>query len=354
MVNHKSVVSKTRNSNIELFRIVSTLLVLVVHFNGWFVGGLPNSYDLQTFSVQEGVQLYIQGLSCCCVNCFLVISGWYGVKLKFSSIWKIWLILISVYVPCCLVNCYINQNFSFRELADSIVAFSRESYYIQNYLILVFISPMLNSFVEKFGQRITSYVLTFWAIEFIMEYLCRNRCLYIEHGYSLFHFVIMYLLARTAYLNKEILLRLSWKWYLLLYFVIALVIACGRGIFASSGPFVTAYSNPLNVVEAFCLFFCFVQLNFNNKAVNYIASATLTVYVLQVTTPVFERLKEIDMCLLNNFSYGVYLALALCTIICFFLISTLYAKIMESIVGHLFSPLGIYLKKKISNFFVYE
>ena len=73
-----------------------------------------------------------------------------------------------------------------------------------------------------------------------------------------------------------------------------------------------------------------------------------------MSTPVFERLKEIDMYLLNNFGYGVYLLLVLCTIICFFLISTLYAKIMESVVGHLFSPLGIYLKEKISNFFVYE
>lgn len=31
-------ISKSRNSNIELFRIVATLLVLIVHFNGWFVG----------------------------------------------------------------------------------------------------------------------------------------------------------------------------------------------------------------------------------------------------------------------------------------------------------------------------
>lgn len=351
---NKSVVSKTRNSNIELFRIVSTLLVLIVHFNGWFVGGLPTSYDFSLFSVQEGVQLYIQGLSCCCVNCFLVISGWYGIKLKFSSIWKIWLILISVYVPCYIVNCFISHTFSFRLFLDSIVAFSHESYYIQNYLILVFISPLLNSFIEKFGQRITSYVLTLWAIEFILEYLCRNRCLYIEHGYSLFHFVVMYLLARTAYLNKEFLLRLSWKWYLLLYFVIAFCIACCRGIFASKGSFVTGYSNPFNVVESFSLFFCFVKLKYNSKVVNYISSATLTIYILQVTTPVFEWLKGIDMYLLNNFSYGTYLVLALCTIICFFLISTLYAKIMEQIVGRLFSPIENYLKEKTTNFFVYE
>lgn len=32
-----------RNSSIELFRILATFLVLVVHWNGWFVGGLPDT-----------------------------------------------------------------------------------------------------------------------------------------------------------------------------------------------------------------------------------------------------------------------------------------------------------------------
>lgn len=31
-------VSKQRNSSVELFRIIATFLVLIVHFNGWFVG----------------------------------------------------------------------------------------------------------------------------------------------------------------------------------------------------------------------------------------------------------------------------------------------------------------------------
>lgn len=316
--------------------------------------GLPTSYSLSSFTAHEGIQLYIQGLSCCCVNCFLIISGWYGIKLKFRSIWKLWLILISVYIPCYFANCILNHNFPIRLFLDNLVAFSRESYYIQNYLILLFISPVLNSFIEKFGKRITPFVLALWGIEFIMEYMCGNKCLYIEHGYSLFHFVTMYFLARAAFFNKESLFKVRGGIYLASYFVVALVIACGRGVLASKGSFMTGYSNPLNMIESFCLFFFFVQLSFSNKTINYIASATLTVYVLQVTTPVIEYLKCIDLYLLNNYVYAMYLFMAMGVIVLFFILSVLYAKIMEKVVNLLFSPVGKFIEDKTNKFFIYE
>ena len=36
---------KQRNSSVELYRIIATLTVLIVHFNGWFVGGMPEKFD---------------------------------------------------------------------------------------------------------------------------------------------------------------------------------------------------------------------------------------------------------------------------------------------------------------------
>lgn len=350
--NNPAISKLQRNSNIELFRIVATLLVLIVHFNGWFVGGLPDSYSFDSLTVHDGVQLYIQGLSCCCVNSFLIISGWFGVKLKFRSIWKLWLVLISVYVPCFIVECVLDKRFELWKLIDSFIAFSRESYYIQNYLILVFISPVLNAFIEKYGQKITPFALTFWGIEFVMEFLLDNKCLYIEHGYSLIHFVLMYFLARTAYLNRDRLYKIDKKIYLSAYFVFALMIAI-YGFVAKDGSFATAYSCPLVIIESFCLFLFFAQLNFSNKAVNYVASATLTVYVLQVTYPVILWLMKADSYLLRHFNYGLYLLLALSVIIVFFALATLYGKVMDRVLNLIFSPLGNYLEKKTSNFFIY-
>ena len=37
---NSSVGGRKRNSSVELFRILATFLVLIVHLNGWMAGGL--------------------------------------------------------------------------------------------------------------------------------------------------------------------------------------------------------------------------------------------------------------------------------------------------------------------------
>ena len=79
---------KERESNVELFRILAMFLVLVVHFTGWFVGGLADPFDsTKDLSFRMG-QMVMEALSVVCVNCFLIISGWFGIRLKFKSIWN--------------------------------------------------------------------------------------------------------------------------------------------------------------------------------------------------------------------------------------------------------------------------
>ena len=48
-----------RNSNVELFRIVSMLLVLIAHFNGWLVGGISDIHDSFVGLNLRIVQTYI-------------------------------------------------------------------------------------------------------------------------------------------------------------------------------------------------------------------------------------------------------------------------------------------------------
>ena len=33
-----------RNSSIEIYRIIATFAVLIFHFNGWLVGGMPKHF----------------------------------------------------------------------------------------------------------------------------------------------------------------------------------------------------------------------------------------------------------------------------------------------------------------------
>lgn len=66
---------KQRDSSVEVFRILATFLVLIVHFTGWFVGGIRNPFD-STLDLSFRIgQTVISALCVVCVNCFLIISG---------------------------------------------------------------------------------------------------------------------------------------------------------------------------------------------------------------------------------------------------------------------------------------
>ena len=213
--------AKERNSGVELFRILATLLVLVVHLNGWMVGGIADSFDESTPVCIRIGQHVIWSLSLCCVNCFLVISGWFGVKLKFTTLYRLWILIVSVYVPFYIANVIITpHDFSIWFLLQSILVFPRESYFVQNYIMLLFLSPVLNSFIDKYNGQITKWVKALFIIEFTMESVFANKCLFIEKGYSLFHFVVMYMLGRVAFINKEKLLYVHSKYFITLFFCV--------------------------------------------------------------------------------------------------------------------------------------
>ena len=118
-------VGKQRDSSIEMFRILATLAVIVVHYNGWFVGGLPESFDFSAVSSYRVGQLIIQALCVVCVNCFLLISGYFGIRLNFGSVLKFLLTLLGFYIPCCLLCFAWKGEFSLVDIVRNSLVISR-------------------------------------------------------------------------------------------------------------------------------------------------------------------------------------------------------------------------------------
>lgn len=94
-----------RNSSIEVYRILATFAVLVFHFNGWLVGGMPKHFDMDNVSLFRIVQALIEACTCICVNMFIIISGYFGIRLKFQSVLRICLLLFSIHVPFYIIDC---------------------------------------------------------------------------------------------------------------------------------------------------------------------------------------------------------------------------------------------------------
>ena len=68
-----------RESNIELLRIVAMLLVLFLHAN-YFSLGKVESIDIQSDLFGSFVKSFTEALCIICVNVFVLISGWFGIR----------------------------------------------------------------------------------------------------------------------------------------------------------------------------------------------------------------------------------------------------------------------------------
>ena len=295
-----NISEKKRNSSIETYRIIATILVLMVHLNGW-LADMPETFSsVSCFSI---CQTFIESLSCICVNCFIIITGWFGLKLKFKHFWTIYSVIVFIYVPFYLVSCFHAHSFSLDMFLINFIAIGKESYYIQCYLMLMFLAPVLNAFIEKMGKQIIWFTISFWLIEIFLDWILNNNCLGFAHGYGITHFILIYFLGRTAFIYKnQINDNFKDSRCIILFFLCLLLMAVMYfSGFSKSSSF--SYTNPCNVIMAFSLYFIFEKKTFYNKVINWFSTATLAVHIFHTTPPVITILKECDIYTLQNYPY---------------------------------------------------
>lgn len=347
---NQSVKKQKRNSSIELFRILAMFLVLVVHLNGDMIKMPPHfNYD-NTNMIKIG-QTIIEAFSINCVNCFLIISGFYGIKLTAKKIWNLYTLIVCIYVPFYIIETIRHGNFTVYGLIDQMLSFSKSGYFVQCYIMLMFLSPILNAFIDRYSRKhILIYVLIFWCIEFWSGCIRGNDWLGINRGFSLIHFVLIYMLARTAYLykNKIISIKRHWWFYSYALCIIGICMMYLLGV-----KWTWHYSNPLVVVSAFCLFFSFLYKTYYKKYINWIASSTFAVYLIHTQPLPYRLLSKCDNFLLENFQYSLYLLCVAIIIITVFTGSILYDKIRIKLTSRIFDRIWDKIETKISKRIIY-
>lgn len=336
------IAKQERNSSMELFRILATFLVLIVHWNGWFVGGLPEQIGWSDLSTFRFGQLIIWGLSICCVNCFILLSGYFSIKLKKKSVINLWVTIVSVFIPFYLYECVRDGTFSVYELLCWGEGFSRSGYFIQNYFLLMFFSPLLNSFVERNKENVTKWTLAFFLLEFWFFCIMNVETMGFERGYSFIHFVLMYMIGRSIYINKEWLKNIKRKYWFAGYLTCVLA-SCVLYVLNIDNMW--EYCNPFVIGSSICLLMCFANKSFYSKTINYIAISTLPVYIMQCFNPGYRTLVTIDNQLLDSLPYYQYLLASAGVISLFFCLCIIYDKIRlkvtTPITNYIYRRLGI-------------
>ena len=258
-----------RQSNIELLRIVSMLLILIVHIDGASLGLPQPMGDITSITTRDWWRLIVESISIIGVNCFVLISGYFGIRaswkgfLRFSS----YCLFYSVAIYC-IVAIGINNNWSWKGLSESFMFFTHtDLWFIPAYLGLYLIAPFLNKSTEALPFKQYSILLcAFIAFNIYAGWWWQGK--FNPNGYTIIHLIMIYLIGRYIYrfLPRIKLMGLyaAFAWVMSTCLIL-LNSLCDTSLMAF------AYNSP---------FIMFKSMHFSNAIINYCAASAFAVYLI--------------------------------------------------------------------------
>ena len=335
---------KERDSNIELFRIVATMMILILHCNGWL---LHDYGGIDTWEANRGflvglARRTIQSLCVIGVDCFVLISGYYSIKPKLKSLINLFTLLFFFYVGGYLLSYALGGEFTWKHFAKSCLAFSRPNWFIQSYLFLMLLAPMINAFVEKCSEKqMTLYTLLYMGCAFYFDCLRDSEYFYFNGGYSVTSLMLIYLVGRYLKLYGVDKLNRLPSYLPLLFYVLSVIVLILLYYLPDWG--LIRYHSPFVIVSSVLLFYLFIRLpKFNNKVINWIGVSALSVFICHTCTDtMFEFLCTTNIKLFTNQTFGLYCFEMLGVNLCIFAVSILLDKLRLL----LFKPLFYWTSK---------
>lgn len=271
---------KIRRSNMELLRIVAMSFIMLHHF--WCHG---LSYNQYTFPAYE----FLDGFSMGGVDLFIMISGFFGIRLSWKSVIGLALtvaffFLLNIGIASSIFD---NVNPQMRILIFLKAPLSNSGYwFIATYFILMLVSPVVNTGIRSFSiPQLRGIVLILSFAEFYSSAVAGNRVDVM--GTGIYTFIYLYILG--YYLHKETLLQRIPTWVFPTASIILALISIGIELAIldspmlkkSLGHFFVKQSNPFTILSKAAILCWFTRFSFQKRWINSLAAAAFGVYLLQ-------------------------------------------------------------------------
>lgn len=293
-----------RQANLELLRLCAMFLVLVVHA-AFFSLGTPKADLIRMAPVEQTILTFTESISIICVNVFILISGWFGIKPKIKSLsnflFQVFFFLFGIYLFVLISGKF---SFSLKGLLECLTM-TKWNWFIKAYLALFLISPVMNAFVEHTDRRTFKWILiAFYLLQtvygwtgFIEQYV---------DGFSTFSFMGLYLLARYLRIYRPDITHKSKLSYITVYLVCAAtltVLSIAPAFLPISDnivnmiiPKLFTYICPIVILESLAFFFIFERMTISpsiSPTINKIAVSNFAVFLLHtnpnIINPIYKE-----------------------------------------------------------------
>ena len=314
-----------RNSNFELMRIVSILLIILCHIINF--GRLYNDSVNPTLRIVFEVLMFMTIVH---VNSFVVLSGYFQSKSRFklSKLIKMIIQVIFYITVIFFVALKIGwiDNYNIVTIINSFVPSVISNYWFINvYLITYVFSDYINLFINKLTHKeFKNFLILCFVVLSIVPYITGFKIL-INDGYSLINFIFLYMIG--AYLRKYPIKdsyhfkRMSINSYRLLMFGLFFFMFILNYLFNNYAGQINGMSNvfseiasrilnskftyatPFVIIQTIAYFEIFNTFKFKNKIINIISSSVIGVYLFHENPIIRDNIYKI-LHLTNKYIIG--------------------------------------------------
>lgn len=292
-MNQTSNLKSDRESGLELLRIIAMIMVLGLHVNFAAIGN-PTAFDIESNPTSGWFRILFQSLCIVSVNVFILISGYFSIKLKLKTLLNFCFILLFWRIGCAIILLLL-QNISFLPfqlpstkyiLINLIPCFG--DWFSLSYLILILLAPALNIFIERTSTKLLIFWLAIlYTIALIFTFLPQtlgyfsNSPLYLLCIYAIGRIISRFRINNIQPLKCIII-------YILCTILTSMLsyIVCKYNI-PTLNTRIFSYLSPITLLSSIALFFLFKNMTFKNKQINRIASHTFSIYIIHCNPLVF-------------------------------------------------------------------
>ena len=283
---------KVRQSNFELLRIISMLMIIFGHFIGHSgIYGNIHGYGLGVRIV--GTLFYIGGALG--VNLFMLISSYFLIDTKFSlkRVLRIWFEFFFYNVIFVLIGKFcMHETYDYATWLRSLLPVTfNAAWFAVVYIFICFISPFMNRLIKSLNKKSYTALITVLFISLVgmsvLTFASPQRILFNLGSW----FIFMYFTA--GYIKRFSVKILDNKFVSMTVFVLSLAAECAcLIIFMKLGrersKFFEARANiPINhefiflFLSSVSLFMFFKNIDLGkNRVINFIAATAFGVYLI--------------------------------------------------------------------------
>lgn len=291
----------TRNSNHELLRIVSMYMIVFIHTN-MYLGDFCNG------SIGKFFNGFVNGICNIGVSCFILISGYYGVRFSVQKLVKMECMMITYSLLETMILCLalpeqMQGAALLEQLVKSFLPFTTRKYWFYScYVCLLLLSGYIQKFIEKLEQKEFERLLLLLIVLFSVLPTLFYFELIPDNGKGLVQMIMVYMMGRYIRMYRDRPINDLWgKGKAVLLFVILWMLNGVSHEFPIQIGGIYHHlckdNSVTNLMIATILFYLFKELNLKSGLINKAASCVFAVFALNnsLVTVLMERMGKIGL-----------------------------------------------------------